>query len=160
LEGRGIEFSSVYEQQLVRNGKTWSSQLHTVGRVVIGPGRTITTRFQNTAIFPNGCKRVGPVRGGTSTIGTPRKNRLGEMVWVFSDGTLSRLLVFDHGGAGGHKLTVAFERKPDGLSCTYSMPWVREAGVSEVRADSVVDGMPVTILGFKQLSSNCDVAKR
>src|SRR5215468_7303016 len=52
LEGREIEFSSVYEQQLVRNGRTLSSELHTVGRVVIGPKGTITTRFQNTAVFP------------------------------------------------------------------------------------------------------------
>jgi len=159
LEGRPIEFGSVHQMKTFRDGRTWFNQLHTVGRAVIGPEGKITTRFQNTAVFPNGVKRVGPVRDLTSTIGAPAKRRFGEMVWVFADGTLTRLLVFDD-GAGGHKLTLAFERQPDGLSCTYSMPWMREDGVGEIRADSVVDGMPVKILDFKQLSSRCNVAKR
>jgi hypothetical protein len=63
-------------------------------------------------------------------------------------------------GAGGQKVTIAFTRGPDGLSCTFSRPLAPETGVGKIHKPSTIDGKPIQILEFKELSSSCHVAKR
>jgi hypothetical protein len=161
LEGAVIDISAVHQEKIVRNGQLRSPELHTTGHLTIAAGGAVTAQFQSTAVGPRGT-RVGATRSGTHVIGQPGKDSQGnDTVWVFSNGTLTRLKVHHAGGEGGQKVTIAFRRGPDGLHCSFSMPFARETGgAGEIRKDAAVDGAPIQILEFRPVSSSCSVAKR
>ena len=161
LNGVTVQLSGVYQETVIRNGKTYNPKMHTAVWVTV-QGDTIHSRTQSAALHPDGRKQLAPSRPASAArIGKPFKgNRGNDLVWLFSDGTLTRLAVHTKdGGAGGSKLTIKFKREPAGLSCSYSFPMVREVGVGEIRKDAVTDDKPIQILEFKQISSNCTVAK-
>jgi hypothetical protein len=161
LEGAAIDISSVHQEKIIRNGQLRSPELHTTGHLTIGAGGTVTAQFQSTAVGAFGT-RVGATRSGTHTIGKPGKDNQGnDVVWIFANGTLTRLRVHHAGGEGGQKMTFVFRRSPDGLRCSFSMPFARETGgAGEIRKDAAVDGAPIQILEFRPVSSSCSVAKR
>lgn len=160
LEGAIIDINAVHQEKIIRNGQLRSPELHTTGHLTIGAGSVITVQLQSSSVGPWGT-RVGPARSGTQTIGKPGKDSQGnDIVWVFSNGSLTRLRVYHTGGEGGQKMTIAFSRGPDGLRCTFSMPMARENGVGMIRKDAAVDDAPIQILEFRPVSSSCKVAKR
>jgi hypothetical protein len=161
LQGAVLDVSAVHQEKMIRNGQTLYPRIHTTGQVTVGPGDTVTQSFQNTAVFPDGRTRAGPQRSGTFTLGKPKTTAVGDdALWLFSNGSLVRLRVHGRGGAGGHKMTIAFRRTPGGLTCAFSMPMARETGVGEIRKDAEIDGSRIQILEFKRISSSCRVAKR
>jgi hypothetical protein len=157
LQGAVIQFSSVVQEKIIRNGDIRYPQLRTQGHLSVGPGDTISVSMQNAS----GMKSSG-VRSGTYTLGKPAKAGDGDdVLWLFDNGSLVRLRVYARTGAtGGQKLTFAFKRDAQGLRCTFLHPIARESGVSEIRKDSSVDGVPIHILEFKQIASSCQVTKR
>jgi hypothetical protein len=161
LEGAVIDVSAVHQEKIVRNGQLRSPELHTTGHLTIGAGGAITVQFQSTAVGPWGA-RAGATRSNTQVIGKPgRDNQGNDVVWIFANGTLTRLRVHHAGGEGGQKMTFVFRRGPDGLRCSFSMPFARETGgAGEIRKDAAVDGAPIQILEFRPVSSSCSVAKR
>ena len=91
-------------------------------------------------------------------LGQPQKAGDGDdVLWLFSDGGLVRLRVHGNGGAGGQLMRIAFTRGQDGLQCSFSFPMAPESGVGQIRKRSVIDGKPIQILEFKQVSSSCRV---
>ena len=160
LEGANIDVGAVHHERIIKNGELRAFELHETGHLTIGAGGTVTVQFQLIAIGPRGA-RPGKTHSGTQTIGKPGKDSQGnDVVWVFANGTLTRLRVFHAGGAGGQKTTIAFKRGPDGLRCAFSMPFARENGVGEISRDAAFDDTPIQILEFKTVSTSCSVAKR
>jgi hypothetical protein len=160
LEGANIDVGAVHHERIIKNGALREFELRETGHLTIGAGGTVTTQFQIVSVGPRG-ERPGATRGGTQTIGKPGKDKQGnDVVWVFANGTLTRLRVFHAGGAGGQKMTFAFKRGPDGLRCSFSMPFARENGVGEISRDAAFDDTPIKILEFKTVSTSCSVAKR
>src|SRR5216683_2267223 len=160
LEGANIDVGAVHREKIIKNGRLREFELHQTGHLTIGAGGTITGQFQLIAVGPRGA-RPGATRSGTQTIGKPGKDSQGnDVVWVFANGTLTRLRVFHAGGAGGQKTTIAFKRGPDGVRSAFSMPFARENGVGEISRDAAFDDTPIKILEFKTVSTNCNVAKR
>ena len=68
LQGAVIQFSSVVQEKIVRNGEIRYPQLRTQGHLSVGPGDTISVSMQNAS----GMKSSG-VRSGTYTLGKPAK---------------------------------------------------------------------------------------
>jgi hypothetical protein len=160
LEGANIDVGAVHHERIIKNGELRAFELHETGHLTIGAGGTVTVQFQLIAIGPRGA-RPGKTHSGTQTIGKPGKDSQGnDVVWIFANGTLTRLRVFHAGGAGGQKLTIAFKRGPDGLRCAFSAPFARENGVGEISRDAAFDDTPIQILEFKTVSTSCSVAKR
>ena len=160
LNGATIQLGAVFQEKIIRNGQTMYPKLHFTGQVTVA-GNTITANAQATSVLPDGRTKVGAARSGTHTIGMPGKSAQGDdTVWVFSNGSLTRLRVHRAGGAGGSKMTISFRRGPGGLLCNLSFPMARETGVGEIRKDAAVDDAPIKILEYKQISSSCQVAKR
>src|SRR5215470_783114 len=160
LNGVTAQYRGVFQQTLVRNGKTFTPNVYVTGSVII-EGSTVRNSFQVTAIHPEGRRDVSPLRsGGTQTIGKPFKGRQGyDVVWTFADGSLSRLTVHTAGGAGGSKLAFEFKREPAGLACSFSNPVMRENGVGDVRRNAATDGKPLQVIQFRLISSSCTVSK-
>jgi len=67
--------------------------------------------------------------------------------------------VYGKNGAGAQKLIIAFQNSPNGLQCTFSMPFAREDGVGPIRKRSIIDGTPIEILEFNEVSSSCQVKR-
>jgi hypothetical protein len=160
LQGAKIEFSSVHRERLIRGGQDFYVDLHTAGNVTVGPGDAITSSFTNTS-FRDGRSPAGSPTSGTFTLGKPGKGGAGgDILWLFSEGSLTRLMVYSGGEGGGQKLNIRFSHSPEGLRCSFSMPFARENGVGTIRKGSAVDGVPIKILEWKPVSSSCRVTKR
>jgi len=159
LQGAVIEVGAVRQMRISREGSVRTPEVHTTGQIKIGPGDTIATTFANTSIR-DGHARAGTPGSGKFTLGEPRKTRDGdEVVWMFSDNSLARLRAHGEGGAGGQKMTIAFQRGPNGLQCAFKIEFAREDNVADIRTHSRIDGKLVQILESKQVSSNCKVLK-
>jgi hypothetical protein len=160
LNGVTVQLLGVFQGTYVRNGKTWNAKVYQTGSVTI-EDNTIRSSFQITGIHSDGRKNVGPTRSfGPRAIGKPFKAESGnDVVWAFTDGGLSRLIVHTDSGAGASKLTIKFKRQPAGLACSFSYPVMRENGVGDIRRNAGTDGKPLQVLQFKQISANCTVAK-
>jgi len=157
LEGATVEFTAVWQQRTIRNGRAGAPELHAVGQIRFGSGGTINTHFENSLVGPWG-RRVGPTRSNTRTIGTPGKDQQGnDSLWTFSDGSLIRLTANHQGNAGGQILRVVFRRGANGLNCSFSGAPARESGVGQIRSDSYIDDMPVQVVSSKMVSSQCRV---
>ena len=159
LQGAVIEVGAVRQMRVSREGSVRSPEVHTTGQIKIGPGDTIVTTFANTAIR-DGRARAGTPGSGKFTLGEPRKTRDGDdVVWMFANNSLVRLRAHGQDGAGGQKMTIAFQRSPSSLLCVFSIEFAREDNVAEIRTHSRIDGKLVQILESKQVSSNCKVVK-
>jgi hypothetical protein len=161
LQGIRIVFSSVHRERLIRNGEDFYVDLHTSGHVTVGPGETVTSSITSASVR-NGRSRPGRTLSGTFILGKPRNSGGGgggDTVWLFSEGNLTRLRVYSDGEGGGQKLNVSFRRTPEGLRCSFSMPFARQDGQGSIRKGSAIDGVPITILEWKPISSSCQMTK-
>jgi hypothetical protein len=161
LQGAVVHVGSVYQEKIVRDGRTVYPVLHTVGSIRVGPGESVTTTFTSSVDNVNGRSRVGQTLSGTYALSQPKKTRAGDdTVWFFANGSLVRLRVYNAGeGAGGNKMSISFRRGAGGIACSFSMPMARESGVGQIAKQSAIDSTPIQILGFKLTSSSCSVAR-
>ena len=74
------------------------------------------------------------------------------------DGTLTFLRANEK--AGAFKRTIAFARGVTGLTCTANDSIVREEGADGIVVNSVMNGVPTTIIREKLISSSCRVTKQ
>jgi hypothetical protein len=160
LQGAAIDVHAVIQEKIIRDGQTRFPRLNIIGHLAVGPGETIATTFQTDAYSrTTGVTKTGPRKSAVHTLGQPQKAGDGDdVLWLFSDASLVRLRVHGEGGAGGQMMRIAFTRGPDGLRCSFSFPMAPENGVGQIRKRSVIDGKPIQILEFKQVSSSCRVA--
>lgn len=150
LQGATISFNAVHRERLVnyKYQREEVGDLHTSGKVTIGPGDTIWERATNTG-----------TRSGTFTFGKPQRNRVGDdVVWLLDANRLIRLRVYS-AGTSGQKLTISFTREADGLHCVLPMPFAREIGVGDIQKGAATDNAPIKVLNWNQVSSTCEVAK-
>jgi hypothetical protein len=105
LQGAVVHVGSVYQEKIVRNGRTICPELHTVGSIRVGPGESVITTF-TSSVDVSGRSRVGQTLSGTYALSQPKKTRAGDdTVWIFANGSLVRLRVYNAGGgAGGNKM--------------------------------------------------------
>ena len=81
----------------------------------------------------------------------------GHGVWIFEGGQLINLRTYK---SGALKRTITFSRGVEGVRCAIEHLWVLEAGKRSIEVTSAVDGLPLTILSFKQTSGSCKISKR
>jgi hypothetical protein len=158
LQGITINFSSVHREKFVKLGQEHSGDMHTSGRVTVGPGDTITSTVTSTFSSERG-SRSGRSHSGTFTLGKATKTgRQDDILWIFEAGSLIRLRVHG-GGSGGQKLTIKFALAEAGLHCSFSMPFARENGTGPIEKGSEIDNVPIEILSWTEVSSHCEVHK-
>jgi hypothetical protein len=158
LQGLTVNFSAVHRERFIKFGQERTGDMHTSGQVKIGAGDTLTSTITNRFNSERG-SRAGPSFSGTFTLGKPIKTRRqDDILWIFEAGNLIRLRV--HGsGSGGQKLTINFARRGDGFQCSFSMPFARENGTGAIEKGSEIDSVPIEILSWTPVSSNCEVHK-
>jgi hypothetical protein len=159
LDGSVIEASIVRDQVVRREGKTFPVRSQDDIKIVIGGDNKIEQSVTVTSDTPRG-QRKGPTRTGVFTLGEQRPIGAlggGNGILTFEDGVLTFIRTFKEGAV---KRSFAFRHGPDGLSCTANQTFAREGGVGDLSMNSAIDGIPVVIVSFKQISSTCRVMKQ
>jgi hypothetical protein len=159
LEGSVIEARVVRDQTMRRGHTTFPIRLQSDIKLVIGPDDRIQLSVTPTTDTPSG-RHVGPTRMGPFLLEKTRPLPTlggGEGVHLFKDGVLTFIRTYK---AGAFKRIIAFSRTPDGLSCTIEENYAREDGVGEIAMNSAIDGGPVVLLSYKQISSTCHISKQ
>ncbi len=163
LQGAVVEVDLMQQERVKRDSQVRVRERHISGQIKIGPNETITTTLKNVNVR-NEQARGGDPRATQFTLGQQRKTGLDDdVIWLFSDGKLTRLRAFGGGGAGGEKFIIAFEHGPNGIQCKFSMNLLIEEGKDAIQSRPRNRDTLVEILESKQVSSTCrvvDVAKR
>ena len=159
LEGATITAGVVREQLLDRQGQQFSNRFENKLKLVIGPTKKVegTEEITLRSRFGVHKGKPAPILGTLERPGEISRYGHGHRVWFFSEGRLTHLRTFTRGGA--FRREIAFTRSSGGLTCTITEDFAREGGVGEIVTDSAVDGVPLKIISYKQLSSNCRVEK-
>ena len=98
--------------------------------------------------------KTSPTRGTTVKLDEPWSTDNGEAVWQFKDGDLT--FVRSH-QTGAVRTIVSLKLDGQKLTCATSTVFAREQGKNGLVLTSPIDGAPVTILSWKQVSSTCEV---
>lgn len=164
LKGVVIQLSITMSQTVNRRGETYNSVIHFNDTIEIaGDGRLTFRSEASTPSRKDGSMRRGPVAvAGPTVIGTPTTTNMGRgpgyAVWILEDtGNLVGLRTYK---GGGLKRTVSFNRTPEGLKCAHLMGWATESGKKGIEVNSAVDGEPMLILAWQQLSFRCSMSQR
>jgi hypothetical protein len=119
---------------------------------------TIKLTVRTTTHSRRGTRREAP-RSATFTLDEAREipsRGGGEGVWTFADGTLTSIRTFK---SGARRVSFAFARGADGLTCAASFAFAREDGSGPVRLRSRSGDRDVVIVSAKQVSSTCRVTR-
>lgn len=158
LEGSVIETRVVLQQVIQREGKEVAVRVEHDLRLTIGSGSRIDWTWTPTAYGPRGVRR-GETRTFSNLLERPGETDLfggSHGVWVFDKGTLTGLRTFKN---GAFKSDTVFARDAEGLTCTASATFAREGGTGSITLDNAIDGVQVTVVSAKQISSSCRVTK-
>jgi hypothetical protein len=158
LEGTALQAEIGLDQTVRREGRTVFVKVTQRWTLNVDPDRTVSFNMDADARTPLGTRKAEPARG-TFTLDEPRQvpNRGGgQAVWKFADGTLTLLRTFP---AGAYRVSFAFQRAADGLTCAVDAGYARENGRGPIRLQSPFGGGEVTIVHAKQVSSRCPVGK-
>jgi hypothetical protein len=159
LQGSVIEARVVRGLVVRKNGREFPVRYQNDFRVVIGPGEQIHYTANAKNYTPSGI-RPEKTRAGWSALerAVPiNRDGGGHAVWIFRDSTLMTLRTFKE---GGFKRTITFARGSNGLRCTASETYARERGTGPVTMTAETDGVLVTIVSSKPISSTCRVTKK
>ena len=157
LEGLTV-LAETTRHQVVQRQQTLQLRVHDVMTVSIEPGNIINFLNNTTVHGPRGANKHEPA-AATFTLDVTRpvaRSGGGDALWRFSDGTLTFMRTFP---SGARRMTFAFARGPNGLTCTASFAFAREDGSGPIRTVTP-KGQPQTILSATQLSSQCKVVER
>jgi hypothetical protein len=149
----------IREQIVLRENRKFPVKVQGDYRIVIGPGDKIHSTFTPSVHRAAG-RRVGETRSGLFTLGQEREVKTsggGQGVWTYADQTLTYRRSFKQ---GAYRMTIAFARHANGLTCSASEAFARENGVGAIVLDSAMDGLPTTIVSASPVSSTCRVMKR
>ena len=157
LEGRTV-LAEITREQVVQRQHQVKLRVHDDIRLSIGPADIIRFSNSSTVHSPGGANKLDPVDTAFTLNETRRVARDGggDAVWQFSDGTLTFIRTFQ---AGARRMTFAFARGSDGLTCSAGFAFAREDGKGPVRM-TTPQGQQQTIVSAKQLSSKCKVMDR
>lgn len=153
IEGTKIHTKLVNEMLVQRQGWQGPITQDSDWQIEVRPEQTINFEFRLTAHMPRGT-REAPVRGMTVKLDEPWSTDNGEAVWQFRDGELTFMRSY-HGGAV--RTIISLKQNGQNLTCATTAVFARERGKSGLVLNSGFDGVPVTILSWKPVSSTCDV---
>jgi hypothetical protein len=156
LDGVVVEADIHREQEVRRNGRTFSNRVHQRWKLSID-GKTIEFTNQATNRGPRGTRKTRP-NSATFTLDESREvgsRGGGEALWTFADGVLTFVRTFR---SGAYRVKFAFARGSDGLTCAVDAAYAREDG-RPIRLRSPFGGGEVTIVDARQTSSSCRVSK-
>ena len=158
VEGSVIEYRVVIDRMVRKSGRDFASQLQLDNKVEMREGGklvlTTTATSRSTGGVRRGQTRTTPVRSLNQTNTTDMGRGQGHGVWIFEPGRLTHLRTYK---TGAMKETLTFARGPKGLTCTATHGWALEEGKRTIEVTSAVDGLPLTILSFRQVSQSCRV---
>jgi hypothetical protein len=153
VEGAKIHAKLVTEMLVQRQGRQFPVTQDADWQINVQPEQRIDFSFRATAHTPRGT-RVAPVRGRTVKLDEPWSTDNGEAVWQFKDGDLTFVRSYEGGAV---RTVISLKRDGQNLTCTANSVRARERGKGGLVLNSPIDGAPVTILSWKQVSSSCDV---
>jgi hypothetical protein len=154
LEGVNIHAMLVTEMLAQQGGNPqglltmeddWNVTVEAGGKISWNYGPTIRTR--------RGAQR-GTKIASTSDLDQASHTANGDAMWQFSDGALTFLRSYRDGAI---RVVIAFGQDGPNLTCNASNVSARERDKQDLTINSPIDGTPVTIFSWKQVSSNCYV---
>ena len=154
LEGAHIHATLVTEMQAKQEGGSEGPATAELDwNVNFGPGGKIIWSYRPTIRARRGDQK-GATISGTSGLDEAWPTENGDAMWQFNDGEL--IFVRSYQG-GAMRLIIAIRQDGPNLTCAGSNVFAREGDKRDLIINSPIDGIPVTIFSWKQVSSNCEV---
>jgi hypothetical protein len=161
LEGSEIHYQAVMSQYVEKGGKQYAIQTTFNDKLAIGAGGALQHTSTATSVkdgrVKTGKTNVSPIQTIEKTGVTDMGRGPGHVVWVFDAGTLTMLRTYK---SGAHKKVFTFTRTAEGIACRYDHIWAFEGDRKSIEVTSAIDGHPLVIVSYKQLSSRCRVTKK
>jgi hypothetical protein len=159
LQGVTIQMRIVAKQSGRNKYGPFSGTVERNVTVVIGPGDQISNTYFG---IWHGSRGSIPSRTLRSTRRLEQPAPVtttgpGEMVWSFTEQTLTRLEIYK--GGGGFIRKIVFARNAKGINCAVEDAFVRERGGGPIALDSPYDSGAIQIISDKQISSSCGISK-
>jgi hypothetical protein len=155
LEGAKIHAKLVTEMMTRREGRQGPATQETDWQIYVEPGGRISFSFRPTTHTPRGT-RAGQIRATTAKLDDPWYTENGQAVWQFKDGELTFVRTYTDGAV---RTIIALKQDGQNLTCAATSAYARERGKGGLVLNSPIDGVPVTILSWKQVSSSCQVTR-
>ena len=155
LESVRIHAKLVTEMLTQREGRQGPATQETDWQIYMEPEGRISFSFRPTTRTARGT-RAAPIRATTVKLGEPWSTDNGEAVWQFKDGELDFVRSYKGGAV---RTIISLKRDGQNLTCTASSTYAREQGKRGMVLNSPIDGVPVTILSWKPVSSTCNVTR-
>ena len=139
LEGAVVEASVTYQNRALWRGQPISNQSRSDWKITMG--RDGAGRVESTMTVHNerGSRTTSP-SSSSFIAGRPTQTSGqggGHRVWIFNNGVLTMLRTYI---SGGFKVSVAFARGAQGLTCTIRAVHAREVGGGNIRRESPFGG--------------------
>jgi hypothetical protein len=155
LEGAKIHAKLATEMLVQRQGRQGPTTQETDWQIYVEPEGKISFSFRPTVHSPRGT-RAGQIRATTARLDEPWYTENGQAVWQFQDGELTFVRSYKDGAV---RLIIALKQDRQDLICAASVTYARERGKGGLVLNSPIDGVPVTILSWKQGSSSCQIMR-
>jgi len=155
LEGAKIKVKLVTEMLAQREGRQGPVTQEADWQIYVEPEGKISFSFRPTSHTSRGT-RAGQIRATTAKLDEPWHTDNGEAVWHFKDGELTFVRSFK---GGATRTIISLKQDGPNLTCTATSAYARERGKGDLVLNSPIDGVPVTILSWKQVSSSCQVTR-
>jgi hypothetical protein len=154
LEGASIHANVVTEMLTQRgDGRQDPATLEDDWNLTVEPGGNISWSYVPTTRSGQGTQK-GVKIANKSALDQASHTANGDAMWQFSDGELTFLQSYP---GGAIKVAIGFRQDGPNLTCTASNLFAHERDKKDLILNSPIDGTPVTIFSWKQVSSNCDV---
>jgi len=154
LEGAHIHATLVTEIQTKQaTGLEGPATAEIEWNVAFGSGGKITWSYWPVIRTGRGDQK-GATIAGTSGLDEAWHTENGDAMWQFRDGEL--IFVRSYQG-GAMRLIIAVKQDGPNLGCVATNVFAREGDKHDLIINSPIDGTPIAILSWKQVSSNCEV---
>ena len=124
-----------------------------IGTLPFRTGGKISWNYQPVIRTGRGDQK-GATIAGTSGLDEAWRTENGDAMWQFRDGEL--IFVRSYRG-GAMRLIIAVKQDGPNLGCVATNVFAREGDKRDLIINSPIDGTPIAILSWKQVSSNCEV---
>jgi len=155
LESVRIHAKLVTEMLTQREGRQGPATQETDWQIYMEPEGRVSFSFRPTTRTARGT-RAGQIRATTAKLDEPWYTENGQAVWQFKDGELTFVRSYKDGAI---RIIISLKQDGQNLACTATSAYAREQGKRGLVLNSPIDGVPVTILNWKQVSSSCQVTR-
>jgi hypothetical protein len=155
LKGAKIHAKLVTEMLAQREGRQGPATQEIDWQIYVEPEGRISFSYRPTTHTPRGT-RAGQIRATTAKLDEPWYTENGQAVWQFTDGELTFVRSYKEGAV---RTIIALKQDGQNLTCRATSTYARERGKGGLVLNSPIDGVPVTILSWKQVSSSCQITR-